>query len=388
MSWQEGFQKLTALDHKAQAIWWLNGFWEEGASDEAENVWDFAHLCMEIDSGQKVLYGKRVNEITYKSDLDEMNAHIFLERMGETLTVRALRKRLADLDIDNNKRMALSEYLIAKYQKTPDALVNSKQGEGCSPKELAEAQAQLDAAMAAVAEVTEALEAQKALLAQQKKDEAAAKQALEESIAAEARAKEAAVEAAAKAEQAAQAEAELRAAEAELAKAVKEVETQQKIIDDKKAAFQAKIDDETLSGMKRNMARNELAQMESEDPLPLRRAMITQKAALRRAEKARKPFAEATAAAEAEAERAKQAVVEAAAAKARAEAAAAQAEAARLASEKAAAELEQKVAEARARVAECTETLNELKSREGVPHGKIWWMEREMQEMQKFMPRK
>ena len=53
----------------------------------------------------------------------------------------------------------------------------------------------------------------------------------------------------------------------------------------------------------------QLAQMKSEDPLPLRRAKITQEAALKRAEKARKPFAEATAKAEEEREKASQAQV-------------------------------------------------------------------------------
>jgi len=290
-SWTEKFAELTAKNHKEQAIWWLNGFWEDGAQEEAEDIWELTHLAMEIETGVKVLYGKRKVEAAYGCDLDELKAHVFLEKLGETLTVRALRKRLSELDIDNNKCMALIEYMLAKYKKTPDQVVNAP-GEGCgaSKDELDAAQAQLDEAMAAMAAVQEALEQQE------------------------------------------KAEQELRAAVAEL-------EAQQKAFDDKKAGFQAKIDDESLSTMKRNMAKNELAQMNSEDPLPLRRAKITQGAALKRVEKAKK-------------------------------------------------KTEEKLAEAEERVRACKEALDELKKRAGSPHGAIWWMERELSEAEKFMPRK
>lgn len=59
--------------------------------------------------------------------------------MGETMTVVALRKRLKELDIDNNKRMAISEYLISKYGKTPHELVSAQQGT-VEPEQLAAAQ--------------------------------------------------------------------------------------------------------------------------------------------------------------------------------------------------------------------------------------------------------
>ena len=42
------------------------------------------------------------------------------------------------------------------------------------------------------------------------------------------------------------------------------------------------------SGMKQAKAKNELAQLKGEDPLPLRRAKITQEAALRKVQKQRK----------------------------------------------------------------------------------------------------
>ncbi len=60
-------------------------------------------LMQETETGQKKLYGKRKVEVKEGCDLDEHKAHVFLERLGETLTVTALRKRLKELDIDMNK---------------------------------------------------------------------------------------------------------------------------------------------------------------------------------------------------------------------------------------------------------------------------------------------
>jgi len=456
--WHARFSELTAMTHTEQAIWWLNGFWEEGAEQERENIWTIAHLLSEIQTGVKKRYGKRTIEAPEGCDVDEMQAHVFLEKLGETLTVRALRKRLENLDVDNNKRLALLEYLLAKYDKTPLAVINAVQGEGVPKEELDAASDQLAALQEQFARVTDALEAATAAAeqarlnkeaadaaaAQARADEeaatasknaadaAAAKAQKEEAdaVEAEALAKRKAEEsvaaaalAAEKAKTAAAAEAELRAAEAELAAAVAEVEAQEKIINDKKDGFRAIIDDESKSSMKRNMAKNELAQMESEDPLPLRRAMITQKAALKRAEKARKPAEDARIAAEEEAAKAKVAAEEAAvearnAEQQRAEAeacraaadaaAAAAAEAlakaqasrqaaedaaqaaaeAKAAAEQAQADLEAQQAQLEKDVAAAMAVLEELKSRVGVPHGKIWWMERQIAEAQKFMPRK
>lgn len=372
--WKAKFGEITAMDHSKQSIWWLNGFWEDGAQDTAEEIWKITHLAIEIGTGQRILYGKRKVEVKEGCDLDEMKSHVFLEKMGETLTVRALRKRLKELDIDNNKKMALSEYYLAKYGKTPQALVTAPQGEGASPEELAEAQSKLDTATKSMTEVSEALSEQAALLIQQKSDEAAAKRAVEASTAADAAAKEAVAKAQA-------AEADLKKAEEELRAAVEELQAQEKAYNDKLESLTAKSQDPNLGTVKKNKAANELAQMKAEDPLPLRKAKITQGAALKRAEKARKPMKLATEAAEA-------AAAEAAAAKQASEDAAAAAEAARVASEKAKADLEVKVKKCEEDVAAAKAFLEELKAKEGTPHGAIWWMERQMREMQKYMPSK
>jgi len=358
-AWSKKFAEVTSKPHFEQAIWWLNGFWEDGAEAESEKIWEFAHLCVEIETGRKVLYGKRRVEVECKGDLDEIQSHVFLERMGETLTVRALRKRLADMDIDNNKRMSLAEYLLAKYNKTPAALANSDQGSGVNPVEMQAAQDRFDSLNEQFAALS---------IASERADEAAKQAAKDKKTAETALATANQKAAAAKA-----AEDQLRVLEAELQVAVDAVLAEEKKIADKIAELEGIVNDPGSGAVKKNKAKNEIAQVKSEDPLPLRKAKITQEAALKRAERARQPASDARAAADAEA---------AAAADAAARAANSLREA-----EKAKADLARQLAETQQAVAEAEAILQELKSRKGTPHGKIWWMERTLKENKKFMPK-
>lgn len=288
MSWKTKFEEITKLVHSEQAKFWLNGFWEEGGKEEADKVWDICHTFIELDVGFPILYGGRMREYKESADLDEMKSHVILEKLGETMTVLALRKRLEKLDLDSNKRMALSEYLLDKYGKTPEALCKSPQGT-LDPAELKKAEDQLAAAGAALDEAAEALAASEK-------------------------------------------------ADAELADALTELKRIEDEYNGKIAKFEAKIANPDTSSMKRSMAKNELAQLQAEDPLPLRKAKLTTKAAKKRAEKQ---------------------VKRAAASKAAAEKA----------------------------VAEAEEALQTLKSSggTGTPQGVLYWMEKTLAEKKKFM---
>lgn len=107
-----------------------------------------------------------------------------------------------------------------------------------------------------------------------------------------------------------------------------------------------------------NKAKAELAQHLAEDPLPLRKAKITQEAAVKKAERA-------TAAAAAARQEAVEATKRSAAAKEE--------------SVKAKAAAEAKVAEAEA-------FLQEVKSKPGAAEGAIWWIERELHEAKAYKP--
>ncbi len=102
--------------------------------------------------------------------------------------------------------------------------------------------------------------------------------------------------------------------------------------------------------MQRNKAKNELAQHLAEDPLPLRKAKITQEAAVKKTERA----AVAAEAAAQEAARAKEAA-------------------------------EAAFAEASKRVEEAEAYLEKAKN--SLPHGGVWWMERELHEAKAYLPK-
>merc|ERR1712225_141917 len=87
-------------------------------------------------------------------------------------------------------------------------------------------------------------------------------------------------------------------AKAELEAALQELHAEEEAYNKKKADLEKKSQEGGV--VSRNKAANELAQLLAEDPLPLRRAKITQEAAVKKAERATQAAAEArTAAAEA-----------------------------------------------------------------------------------------
>jgi len=322
MSWAPKFADICQKTHVEQAQWFLNAFWDEneGGKKSAEEVWKVGNLMIELDLGHPIMYGARKklhdDDDQIGCDLDEFKAHVFLERLGETLTVVALRRRLEQLDIDKNNRLALSEYLIFKYNKKPEDLVNAPQGD--NKEEVEEARKKVEAAQEALFAVSEQLKAQTAALNSQKK-----------------------------------ALAELKVAETELQAAVAELKKEEEAYNNKCKKLEAESTDQSLGIVKRNKAKNLLAQLLGEDPLPLRKAKITQEAALRRVEKQRKEAQVATK--ELEVQKAK---------------------------------VEEAYAHAEEAVQEAKQFLEDVKKRGGPTHGSIWWMERELSEAQKYLPKR
>jgi chromosome segregation ATPase len=312
---KKGWADLAAKSHKEQAIWFLNAFWNQGVKEKSEEIWGY-ELKFETLAKQGA---------SSSCDLDEFYSHKFLEDCGETMTVLQLRSKLAEIDLDKNKRMCISEYLLFKFSKGARDLVNAPQGD---PEEVHKAQALVEAASRALDDVLKRLEDQKVLAANLAKAEAAAKVAKEEAAAAVEEQKKAA--------------AELQAQEQAF---------QKKIADLEKKSEEGGV-------VSRNKAKNELEQLRAEDPLPLRQAKITQDAAVRKSEKAHK-------AAE---ERAKEC------------------EARRLEAEEGARQLEVSVKEAEAKRDEALAYLDRVKA-SGAGAGQVWWLQREMYEKQLFLPK-
>jgi len=78
---KEKLESLCKKTFKDQAVWFLNAFWADFAKDEAEKFWKFVHKCAELNLEQKAA----------GCDLDEFQAHRFLEHFHETMTVQVLK---------------------------------------------------------------------------------------------------------------------------------------------------------------------------------------------------------------------------------------------------------------------------------------------------------
>jgi len=265
------------MKYADQAKWFLNGFWTEGAERESENIWKYSWKFIELDERKKE-----------GNELDEFWSHKFLESLGETLTVIKLRETLRKIDVDANGKMALLEYLMFKYEKSIPEVVNAPQGS--NQEELRQAQAKLEAVQAALVQSQQAEEA-------------------------------------------------LKRSEAELRAALDDTKRQEDAYNSTIQSLEQKSKDSNASLVTKNKAAAELAQVKAENPLPLRKAKITQEAAVRKVEKDRRA-AEATTAAVEE------------------------------------------------RFREAQEYLEQVKRGGGAAYGAMWWMDRELKEAQKYMPKR
>lgn len=354
--WSEAFAALCQKTHTEQAIWWLNGYWDSEAKDYAEHMWEITHKFLEVQLDRPVLYGSRMEAFEEGADLDEFKAHRILEVLGETMTVMALRKRLSALDIDKNNRMCLMEYLVDHYNKKPAEVVKLPQGT-VDPKELEAAETACNEASAALDKASNDAEAAATAVTASK---AAAEEAAQKKTEAE--------EALKAAEEA---EAHVKAAEKELQDALDEITKLEEAKEATIAKCQKIIDDPSAGAVKKGRAVQEKEQTLAEDPLPLRKAKITQQAALKKVTKARKKAEEDTNKSNAAAQAATQAKEDADAAEKAAEEAKKVADDAKVAAEEA--------------FDAAVKALEELKAAGGsAPQGKLWWMDRVLKEKKKY----
>ena len=315
---QKKWDMISGKKYADQCKWMLNGFWDKLGND-AEEIWKWCQTFSELDPEAKA----------DGHELDEFWSHKFLETLGETMTVIEMREKFRKIDADFNKKMSIIEYIMYRYSLPVESVINAPQGE--NKEGVARAQKMVDEAQKAVDDMNVKLE-------ESKKAAAAAKVA---------------------AEKAAKAAADAKAAEEENKKALEELQMQEKAYEDKKAELTKIKSDMSIGVVKRNRAANELDQLLSEDPLPLRKAKITQSATLKKSEKA---------------------AAAAQAAKEKADAEAAAADAAEQAVAAAVAEAEKKFKEA-------IDFLEAEKMKGGIAQGDIWWMEREITEKKKYLPK-
>jgi len=243
----------------------LNAYWKSGPNfsennAECENVYVYHQTCVKLD--------KRRED---GNELDEFEAHQLIEKVcDDALTVQKMREVLKEIDVDFNKRVSLCEFMIYKYGIDWKELVNAPQG--CDMRAINEAQAALDNANAKLQDAIDA--------ASKAKDDA------HNSKIAEEKAREEEINSKKAAEDARVAEANLAEAKKQSEAALKELEDQEKAYKDKCDSLEAIGNDASLGVVKKNKAKAELAILKSEDPMPLRMAKIHQEAALRKVTKA------------------------------------------------------------------------------------------------------
>lgn len=253
---KELLKELSGKKYREQAIWFMNAFWEKdlslGASDEEkERIWQWTHVCIELD--QKGEDG---------SELDEFLAHRLLEKVDKVLTVKKMREVFKQIDLDFNKRVSLTEFLIYKYGIDYKYLVTAPQASGDALKQLQAAELKLQASQQAMEESKAKEEEAKKLVALQKE------------------------------------------AELEVKNALLEIKKEEDKIEAERKEIEGRANDETLGIVKKNKAVAELAQWKAKDhEAGVRRAKIDQEAAVRKQERATK----AATAAKIEAEKAREA---------------------------------------------------------------------------------
>jgi len=409
-------EKLAVLSertYKDQAVWFLNAFWDK-FSEDAERLWLYVQSMETLD----------INKKAEGNGLDEAQAHRFLEKFNETMTVQSMRDSLRKsgaVPPKGFKLVPLIHLLIVKYNADWKYLVNAPQG---SKEEIAKAQKLLDEVTAAFQEAdARAQEAKEALrIAQAREADAKAREAEARASEADAKAKENEAiarkneaiareneardrenEAIARENEAREREAPFKAAQEEVNAALADVKAQETARDNTTEELKRKSNEGGV--VQQNKAKAELAQHLAKDPLPLSKAKITLEAALKKAEKARAPFDQATKQAEQARAAATEAAEQASAARAVSEKAAkqagdarAKAEDARRVAEKAAQQAsdarahseeakhaaEAALDEASRRLEEAEEYLEQAKKT--LPEGQIWWINRELQEKRKYLP--
>jgi len=318
------------------------------------------------------------------------------------MTALELKEQLRRIDVDANGLMALLEYLLFKYNRSVALCINNPQGGTEEDKrKLQEATDKCEA-------LQKALDDLQIQLARQREDEKkalaaerAAKFAEEAARAAEASARSAEriakdAETAAKFQEdiLKRAEDVVRAAENEARAADADLKRQQDEFKNSCAALEAKINNPATGQVAKGTAVQQLAALKGADPLPLRKAKITQEAAVRKVEAERKIAEGERKKAQAVREKAEEDRVHAEAERAkavsereRAEGEREMAVAARKLAEEQTKRVEEAVADTEQKAKEANDYLEELKKRPTVAHGSIWWMQRQVTEARKYMPR-
>lgn len=338
--------EIRKKTYKDQAIWFLNSYKDSHKLDICEFVWKMHKKCVDIDELKE--YGCRLN--------NEVAAHRVLEHSGAPATNLDLRNFLVELNTDYTA-ISLVELLLFHFNVSWRHIVNAP---ACyDTKSIKNAQNALQKAKeklenAMNAEIKSRNDAEMA----QRAEETAVYEKEQASKAAELfRSKEACFSL-----------AKEKAEAALIFVTCQEEETKTKVKDLKSIAL-----DDTKGIVKKNRAKAELAMIQNEDPLPLQTAKIQNEASVRKLKKASDSCKIAAAAAEIAKPKAEMAKLAANEAKGKALGATKVAEAT--------------IPHAKTAFESLKKIVDELMQQRTLPRGILFYIDREVKETEKFLPK-
>lgn len=312
-------KELGKLPYAKQCAFFINAFFTDGLEEHCNEIYTIYEKFVSLDAQKE-----------QGNELNEFDAHRLLEAFNETLSVRDMRDLMKLIDQDFNNNMSAIEYLTFKYGKTVKEVCETPQGD--NKEAIAAAMTKLQEVQLALADVEAKL--------------AASKEALGEATEAH--------------EKATHEENKLATLQAELKAAVADLQSIEEEFKAKMESLEVLMNDMNLGPVKRNKAANELEQMKGEDPLPLRKAKITQEAALRKVTKQ----------------------------KVNAEIATQKAASTKKTAEEAKAQLEAAYADLEVKMTETAQEVEEAKTKSSPAHGDFYMMERALFIADKSLPAK
>jgi len=115
----KAFDAITSSDVDQQAKTFLKAFMR----DFIERVDEILGIAEDFKSFlPKTIFDLPEEERCY--ELDELEAHKFLEKNGESMTVRELRAAISDIDLNKNFKVGFIEFMIFKQKKTIEELLD------------------------------------------------------------------------------------------------------------------------------------------------------------------------------------------------------------------------------------------------------------------------
>jgi F actin bundling C terminal len=157
--------KCNAAPYSSQGKLFLNAFWDEGAEQKAEEVYQFCENYYGTD-----LHLKGLTAVATESagtDLDEHGFHYFLEHHIEPLTVIAARSKLREADVSFDGKVSFLEFLMWHLKKDANVFARKKPIDPSAPANQTPEMAKANAALAAVRSEINRIESEKSRLEQE-----------------------------------------------------------------------------------------------------------------------------------------------------------------------------------------------------------------------------